>query len=177
MMPNSQDILAVATAWSQLVEKFFRIGARVMLFFLVIFWSFASGWLMYYTLIFSTSSMELPPCATGWILGCSLIWALAGSLWASVVWKNLATGMMATRFLWVIVLMGMLMGFPYLLLWPALSRWGTSASPILLLSAGVAYLMLGALMWRLDRSVWLTKWLAAVVKLIQWPSRQFVSGR
>lgn len=175
-MPDSQFILAAVTVSSQYFNKLARAVMGIMLLFLVIFWSFGSGWLMYHTLNFSTSSMELPQGATVWIAGCSLVWALASSLWATVVWKNLASGTLSLRFIWVIVLMGMLMGVPYPLLWPALSRWGSTASPILLLAAGVAYLMLGAIMWRLDRSAWPTKWLAAVEKLIQGLSRQLVSG-
>ena len=69
------------------------------------------------------------------------------------------------------------MGLLFLLLWLPVSRMGMPSSDVLLLLAGVVYLMLGVLMWRLDRSGWPVKRLAAVEKLIQRLSRQLVSGR
>ena len=176
-MPDSQLILAAITAWTQYVNKLAKVWMRVMLLFFVIFVSYVSGRFMYYTLIFSTSPMELPPGAIRWIVGCSLVWAIASSLWASVIWKNFPTLTPSPTLLWALLLMEMMMGLLFLLLWLPVSRMGMPSSDVLLLSAGVVYLMLGVLMWRLDRSGWPVKRLAAVEKLIQRLSRQLVSGR
>lgn len=171
-MPDSHLILAGVTARAQYVKNLARAGLGIMLLGFVIFVSYVSGRFMYYTLIFTTSPMELPPGATGWIVGCSLVWVLASSVWLPIVWKNFASLTLSPQFLWGGILVHLMMHLPFLLLLPCVFLpsvifMGTPSSVVLLLLAGVAYLMLGGLMWRLDRSGWPVKVCAVVQKKIR----------